>query len=92
MGASYHIAVNFRGRKLLRIGEKYDFHGENFRGLLSFDAPKDATPQISQRKLSCIATKLQNSREKVFSLKSFPLYGTFVMISAAAYESEPDDT
>ena len=32
------------------------------------------------------------AKKKVFSLESFPLYGTFVMISAAAYESEPDDT
>ena len=90
MGVSYRIAVNFRGRKLSRIGEKYDFRGENFRGLLSFAAPKDSTPQISRRKRLCIATKPQNSRKKVFSLESFPLYGTFVMISAAAYESEPD--
>ena len=30
--------------KLLRIGEKYDFCGENFRRLLAFAVPKDATP------------------------------------------------
>ena len=35
---------NFQGRKLSRIGEKYDFRGENFRGLLACAAPKDATP------------------------------------------------
>ena len=46
---------NFRGRKLSQIGEKYDFHGENFRGLLAFATPKDATPQISWRKLLHIA-------------------------------------
>ena len=40
---------------------KYDFRRENFRGLLAFAVPKDATPQISRRKLSCIATKLRNS-------------------------------
>ena len=45
----YRIAENFR---------KYDFRGENFRGLLTFAAPKDATPQIAQRKLLHIATKL----------------------------------
>ena len=27
----YCIAGTFQGRKLLRIGKKYDFHGENFR-------------------------------------------------------------
>ena len=27
----------------MRIGEKYDFHGENFRRLLAFAVPKDAT-------------------------------------------------
>ena len=48
---------NFCGRKLSRIGEKYIFRGENFRGLLAFAAPMDATAQISQRKLSHIATK-----------------------------------
>ena len=53
---------------------KYDFRGENFRGLLAFAVPKDATPQISWRKLSRIATKPQNSW-KVFSRESFPLYG-----------------
>jgi len=37
----YHIAGNFRGRKCLRIGEKYDLHGENFRKLLACATPKD---------------------------------------------------
>ena len=49
---------------------KYDFHGENFRGLLAFAVPKDVTPHISPRKLSHIATKPQNlqkfSPSKVF--------------------------
>ena len=57
----YHIAENFWGRKLPWIGEKYDFRGENFRRLLAFAAPKNAMPQILQRKLLQIATKLQNS-------------------------------
>ena len=30
--------------KLSRIGEKYDFRGENFHRLLAFAVPKDATP------------------------------------------------
>ena len=42
---------------------KYNFRRENFRGLHAFAMPKDATPQISQRKLSRIATKPQNSRK-----------------------------
>ena len=55
--------VNFQGRKFSRIGEKDDFRWENFRGLLAFVAPKDAVPQILQRKLSSIATKPQNSQK-----------------------------
>ena len=31
-----HMITKFGGRKLSRIGEKYDFRGENFRGLLTF--------------------------------------------------------
>ena len=46
------MAANLQGRKLSQIGEKYVFHGENFRGLLAFAAHKGATPQISR-----IATK-----------------------------------
>ena len=30
----------------MQIGEKYNCSGENFRGLLAFAAPKDATPPI----------------------------------------------
>ena len=41
--------------------KKPDFCGENFRRLLAFAAPKDVMPQISRRKLSCIATKLRKS-------------------------------
>ena len=59
-GDCYRIVGNFWVRKLLWISEKYDFHRENFRRLLTFAAPKDTTPQISQRKLSQIATKLWN--------------------------------
>ena len=40
---------------------KYDFRGKNFHRLLTFAAPKDATPQNLQRKLLRIATKPQNS-------------------------------
>ena len=40
----YRIAGNFRGRKHAQIGEKYDFLGENFRGLLAHAVPKDTMP------------------------------------------------
>ena len=43
--------------------------------MLAFAVPKDATPQISRRKLSRIAIKPRKFT-KVFSLESFPLYGT----------------
>ena len=49
----------------MRIGEKYDFRAKNFCGLLTFAVPKETTPQILRRKLSCIATKPW----------CFPLYG-----------------
>ena len=66
---TYHIAGNFRGRKLSQIDEKSNFRRKNFRGLLTFATPKNATPlkfrkktfanwwkiQFSQRKLSWIA-------------------------------------
>ena len=42
---------NFRGRKLARIDKKYDFRGENSRGLLTFAALRMPRPQISQRNL-----------------------------------------
>ena len=66
----YCIAGNFQRRKLSRIGEKYDFHGENFCELLAFATPKDAMPQILQSKISRIATKPRNSRK--FSPSKFP--------------------
>ena len=40
----YDIVGNFRRRKLLPIGEKYDICRENFRRSLAFTTPKDATP------------------------------------------------
>ena len=52
----YCIAGNFQGRKLSRIGKNYNFRRENFHRLLACAAPKDAHPQISQRKLSQTAT------------------------------------
>ena len=66
---------NFQGRKLSRIGEKYDFPGENFHGLLTFAMPKDATPQILQGETFVYSHKTTKFA-KVFSLNSFPLYGS----------------
>ena len=44
------FAENFRGRKLSRIGEKYDFRGENFHRLLACAMPKDATlPNFAEK-------------------------------------------
>ena len=54
----YHIAGNFRGRKLSQIGEKYDFHEEN-----CLPCQRMLRHPNSWRKLSQIATKPQNSRE-----------------------------
>ena len=73
LGTSLHQLS--REKAFVGIGEKYDFRGENFHRLLTFAAPKDATPLNFAEKLSWIATKLWNS-QKVFSLKGFPLYGS----------------
>ena len=55
------IAENFQGRNISWIEDKYDFRKENFRGLLTFAAPKDTTSLNFQwRKLSRIATKPLN--------------------------------
>ena len=54
--------------KLSRIGEKYDFCGENFRRLLAFTVSKDAVPPN-------FAEKTFTKFAKVFYLESFPLYG-----------------
>ena len=70
--ARYRIAGNFRGRKLSQICKKYNCVEKTFADLLAFAVPKDATPQISQRKLLCIAIKPQNSR--TFSPSKVPRY------------------
>ena len=73
---SYRIAGNFRGRKLSRIGEKYDFRGENFRGLLACVALKDAAPPNFAEKTFANSHKTVKFA-KVFFLESFPLYGIY---------------
>ena len=72
----YRIAGNFRGRKLPQIGEKYDFCGENFRGLLACAALKDVTPPNFMEKTFANSHKTTKFM-KVFSLESFPLYSTY---------------
>ena len=69
----YCIAGNFRGRKLSQIGEKYDFHGENFHGLLTFAASKDTMLPNCEEKIFTNSHKTVKFAI-VFSLESFPLY------------------
>ena len=64
----YCIAETFEGKKLSQIGEKYDFHGENFRGLLTFAMP----PNFMKK---TFANHKTMKFAEVFSLESFPLYG-----------------
>ena len=66
----YRIVGNFRGRKLSRIGEKYNFCRENFHGLLAFATPKDATPPNFAEKTFTNSHKTAKFAE-VFSLESF---------------------
>ena len=70
---NYRLAENFRGRKVSRIGEKYNFHGENFCGLLTFAVPKDTTPPNFAEKTFANSHKTTKFA-KVFSLESFLLY------------------
>ena len=46
----YHIARNFRGRKLLRIGEKYDFTEKTFANCLLLPCQRIPHPLILWRK------------------------------------------
>ena len=73
----YRIAGNFWGRKLSRIGEKYDFHGENIPRLLARAVLKDTTPPNFMEKTFANNHKTVKFA-KVLSLESFLLYGTSV--------------
>ena len=86
----YRIARNFWGRKLLQIGGKYDVCRENLL-LLCW---RMSHPQISQRKLLQIATKLT----KVFSCESFryvgyeqSMYCIFLTVRSRVIPSYPLD-
>ena len=61
----YRIAEKFQGRKLLRIGGKYDFHLANFQGLLAHAIKGHHAPNFMEKTLKFV---------KFFSLESFPLY------------------
>ena len=68
------ITGNFQGRKLPRIGEKYDFCSENFRALLAHAMLKDTMPPDFAEKTFVNSHKTAKFAS-VFSLESFPLYG-----------------
>ena len=80
----YRIAGNFRGRKCLRIGEKYDLHGEHFRKLLACATPMDTTPPTFTENTFANSHKTVNF-VKVFSLKSFPLYSMYMRNQTCTY-------
>ena len=71
----YRIAGNFWGRKLTRIGEKYDFRWENVRRLLAFATPKDATHPNFTEKTFANSHKAMKFMT-VFSPESFLLYSS----------------
>ena len=62
-------------KTIAKIGEKYDFRGENFCGLLVFAAPKNVTSPNFAKKTVANSHKTMKF-VKVCSLKSFPLYGS----------------
>ena len=70
---NYCIAGNFRGRKLLQIGEKI-FTEKTFADC-SLVPPKDAMPP-NLAKTTFVNSYKTSNFAKVFSLESFPLYGT----------------
>ena len=61
-----------REETFVKFGEKDNICGENFCRLLAFAVPKDTTPPNFTEKTFTNSHKTA----KVFSLKSFPLYGT----------------
>ena len=56
------------------MGEKYNFREENFRGLLTSAAPKDAMPPKFRGENFHESPQNHEICES-FSLESFPLYG-----------------
>ena len=77
----YRIAENFWGRKLSQIGEKYNFRTEDFHGFLTCATPKDTMPPNFTEKTFVNSHKTVKFA-KIFSLESFPLYGSCVTIAS----------
>ena len=71
-------------RKLSQIGEKYDFHEENFHRLLTFAMPKDAMPPNLMEKTFASSHKTPKFT-KVFSLESFPQRTLSLLITYHVY-------
>jgi len=63
------------------------YAGKNFHGLLVFAAPKDGTPQNFAEKTFANSHKTAKST-KLFSLKSFPLYGIALLATPVPNYSE----
>ena len=61
MAQTTPIAGNFQ--KLSRISERYNFRGENFRGLLALLRQRMPRPKFCGKKLLRFATKPRNSRK-----------------------------
>ena len=74
--------------KTFVIWQKWDFCGENFRGLLAGVAAKDATPPNFAEKTFYKTLKFM----KVFSLESFPLYSITDSNREASSVSGEDDS
>ena len=74
----------------MRIGEKYDFHRENFCELLAFAMSKDTTPPNFVEKVSLIATKPGNSQN--FSPLKVSCYMVLYVIINQTVRSLGDDT
>ena len=82
---NYCIAVNFRGRKLSRIHRKWEFHGENFHGLLETKHKWVRHAQNFVEKAFADGSRTSKFA-KVFSLESLPLCGN-CMIAGLRSES-----
>ena len=70
---SYRIAGNFWGRTLSRFGGKLKVRRENFRGLLVLPYKWSLPTKFTEKTFADDSETVKHA--KVFSLKSFPLYG-----------------
>ena len=72
---NYHVARNFHRRKLSRIGGNKTFVKKSFADC-PLVPPNNAMPPNFAEKTFMNSHKI-SKLAKVFSLKSFPLYGTY---------------